>query len=285
MNIEEALKEAIDKLNMNKVNESTLKARMLLAFVLDKEKEYLVIHNKDEVEERLLSPYFKYIDEVIEGKPIQYITKHQEFMGLDFYVNENVLIPQPDTESLVEEVIKLADIVRSRINPSENVKILDMCTGSGAIAVSLAEFIRKSEITAVDISKLALKVAEYNAAVHEKKIKFIASNLFEELNKNEKYHIIVANPPYIESDVIKLLPKEVQNEPIMALDGGRDGLYFYKEIARNAKKYLEKDGFIALEIGYNQRDMVSEIMASNAYKDIVVKKDLSLNDRIIIAHI
>ncbi len=285
MNIEEALKEAIDKLNMNKVNESTLKARMLLAFVLDKEKEYLVIHNKDEVEERLLSPYFKYIDEVIEGKPIQYITKHQEFMGLDFYVNENVLIPQPDTESLVEEVIKLADIVRSRINPSENVKILDMCTGSGAIAVSLAEFIRKSEITAVDISKLALKVAEYNAAVHEKKIKFIASNLFEELNKNEKYHIIVANPPYIESDVIKLLPKEVQNEPIMALDGGRDGLYFYKEIARNAKRYLEKDGFLALEIGYNQRDTVGEIIASNAYKDIAVKKDLSLNDRIIIAHI
>ena len=285
MNIEEALKEAIDKLNMNKVNESTLKARMLLAFVLDKEKEYLVIHNKDEVEERLLSPFFKYIDEVIEGKPIQYITKHQEFMGLDFYVNENVLIPQPDTESLVEEVIKLADIVRSRINPSENVKILDMCTGSGAIAVSLAEFIRKSEITAVDISKLALKVAEYNAAVHEKKIKFIASNLFEELNKNEKYHIIVANPPYIESDVIKLLPKEVQNEPIMALDGGRDGLYFYKEIARNAKRYLEKDGFLALEIGYNQRDTVGEIIASNAYKDIAVKKDLSLNDRIIIAHI
>ena len=285
MNIEEALKEAIDKLNMNKVNESTLKARMLLAFVLDKEKEYLVIHNKDEVEERLLSPYFKYIDEVIEGKPIQYITKHQEFMGLDFYVNENVLVPQPDTESLVEEVIKLADIVRSRINPSENVKILDMCTGSGAIAVSLAEFIRKSEITAVDISKLALKVAEYNAAVHEKKIKFIASNLFEELNKNEKYHIIVANPPYIESDVIKLLPKEVQNEPIMALDGGRDGLYFYKEIARNAKRYLEKDGFLALEIGYNQRDTVGEIIASNAYKDIAVKKDLSLNDRIIIAHI
>ena len=285
MNIEEALKEAIDKLNMNKVNESTLKARMLLAFVLDKEKEYLVIHNKDEVEKRLLSPYFKYIDEVIEGKPIQYITKHQEFMGLDFYVNENVLIPQPDTESLVEEVIKLADIVRSRINPSENVKILDMCTGSGAIAVSLAEFIRKSEITAVDISKLALKVAEYNAAVHEKKIKFIASNLFEELNKNEKYHIIVANPPYIESDVIKLLPKEVQNEPIMALDGGRDGLYFYKEIARNAKRYLEKDGFLALEIGYNQRDTVGEIIASNAYKDIAVKKDLSLNDRIIIAHI
>ena len=285
MTIEEALKEAVDKLNMNKVSESTLKARMLLAFVLDKEKEYLVSHNKDEVEERLLEPYFKYIDEVIEGKPIQYITRHQEFMGLDFYVNENVLIPQPDTESLVEEVIKLADIVRSRINPSENVKILDMCTGSGAIAVSLAEFIRKSEITAVDISKLALKVAEYNAAVHEKKIKFIASNLFEELNKNEKYHIIVANPPYIESDVIKLLPKEVQNEPIMALDGGRDGLYFYKEIARNAKRYLEKDGFLALEIGYNQRDTVGEIVASNAYKDIVVKKDLSLNDRIIIAHI
>lgn len=285
MNIEEALKEAVDKLNMNKVSESTLKARMLLAFVLDKEKEYLVIHNKDEVEERLLEPYFKYIDEVIEGKPIQYITRLQEFMGLDFYVNENVLIPQPDTESLVEEVIKLADIVRSRINPSENVKILDMCTGSGAIAVSLAEFIRKSEITAVDISKLALKVAEYNAAVHEKKIKFIASNLFEELNKNEKYHIIVANPPYIESDVIKLLPKEVQNEPIMALDGGRDGLYFYKEIARNAKRYLEKDGFLALEIGYNQRDTVGEIIASNAYKDIAIKKDLSLNDRIIIAHI
>ena len=251
MTIEEALREATEKLNKNNVEFSTLKARIILAFVLDKEKEYLVIHNKDEVEERLVNIFFNYIDEISNGRPVQYITKHQEFMTLDFYVNENVLIPQPDTESLVEEVIKIADIIRDRINPTDNIKILDMCTGSGAIAISLSHFIRKTDITGVDISKLALKVAEYNAAVLEEKVRFVSSNLFEELDRNEKYHIIVANPPYIESDVIPKLPKEVQNEPIMALDGGRDGLYFYKEIARVAKKYLEKEGFLAFEIIYN----------------------------------
>lgn len=144
-------------------------------------------------------------------------------MKLSFYVNENVLIPRQDTEVLVEEVISIA----KRINAK---KILDLCTGSGSIAVSIAKYIENSQITAVDISKEALMVAKKNAKNNnvENQITFVKSDLFNKLGK-EKYDIIVSNPPYIKKDVIKKLSKDVQNEPIIALDGGKDGLVFYKK--------------------------------------------------------
>ena len=197
-------------------------------------------------------------------------------MGLNFYVNENVLIPQPDTEILVEETIeKIKNLM------SNNIKILDLCTGSGAIAISIAKLM--SNITATDISEKALKIAKTNAQNNnvQNKIKFINSNMFQ--NINEKFDVILSNPPYIETNTIKTLSKEVQNEPKLALDGGQDGLEFYRIIAKNAHKHLNKNGIIMLEIGYNQRKAVTQIFEeTKKYKNIECKKDYSNNDRIII---
>ena len=219
----------------------------------------------------------RYIDKIINGKPIQYITNEQEFMKLKFYVDENVLIPQPDTEILVEKVIN--DI------KDKEVKILDLCTGSGVIAISLAKYINTSKIFATDISNKAIQIAKLNAEknlVH-KKIEFILSDMFKNINE-DKYDVIVSNPPYIKTEVIKTLDKQVKHEPILALDGGIDGLNFYKIIAENAYKFLNNRGKIYLEIGYDQKDQVIELLKNTLkYKDIICIKDLNLNDRVVIA--
>ena len=217
-----------------------------------------------------------YIDKIINGKPIQYITNEQEFMKLKFYVDENVLIPQPDTEILAEKIIdEYSD---------KEVKIWDLCTGSGAIAISLAKYIKKSNIIATDISNKAIQIAKLNAEknlVH-KKIKFILSDMFKNI-ENDTFDLIVSNPPYIKTDVINNLEKSVQNEPNIALDGGEDGLKFYKIIAENAYKFLNNRGKIYLEIGYDQKDQVIELLKNTfKYKDIICIKDLNLNDRVII---
>lgn len=280
MNIKQIIIEKTKLLKDNNIENASNVARILLANLLNKSKEYLVINDKEELTEELLEKYDKYLKQIIAGYPLQYITHNQEFMRLNFYVDENVLIPQPDTEILVEEVIKICD------NECKNkdIKILDLCTGSGAIAISLGKYIQNSEITAIDISKEALEVATKNAETNEVKIKFIKSNMFE--NISDKYDIIVSNPPYIETKVISELPKEVQNEPRLALDGGEDGLNFYREIAKNAYKYLKTNGFLVIEIGYNQKDTVIEILSNETkYKNIECIKDLSNNDRVIKAQI
>lgn len=218
-----------------------------------------------------------YIKKIIEGKPIQYITNYQEFMKLQFYVNENVLIPQPDTEILVEQVINE--------NKNKNINILDLCTGSGAIGISIAKYIEKSNIIATDISSKALQIAKLNAEknlVH-KKIEFILSDMFKDIGKRS-FDIIVSNPPYIKTKIIKNLDKTVQNEPSLALDGGMDGLKFYKIIAQKAHEFLNKNGKIYLEIGYDQKDDVVNLLKNTfKYKDIICIKDLEQNDRVIIA--
>ena len=213
-----------------------------------------------------------YIEQIIIGKPIQYIIGRQEFMGIDFIVNENVLIPQPDTEILVEKTIK---ILNEYIKP----KVLDLCTGSGAIAVSIAENIKEAEVYASDISNEALDVARTNDK--QNKIKFINSDLFH--NIEEQFDVIVSNPPYIKTEEIKTLSKEVQNEPKLALDGGQDGLYFYREIINQAHKHLISKGYLCLEIGEDQKEeVVNLIKTSQMYTNIKTYKDLGGNDRVII---
>ena len=277
MNIEEILKKEINNLKENNIDNSTLKAKILLANILNVKKEYLLIHSKEEVKQEDKIKYENCIKELIKGKPLQYITNKQEFMGLNFYVDENVLIPQPDTEILVEKAIEIAETTQKN-------KILDMCTGSGCIAISLAKNINNAQIIAVDISNNALNVANKNAINNnvENKIKFINSDMFN--NIEEKFDIIVSNPPYIETETINKLEIEVQNEPHVALDGGIDGLKFYKIIANNAFEYLNENGYLLLEIGYNQQESVTQLLQDTGkYKNIETIKDLGGNYRVVIA--
>ncbi len=275
MKVEQLIQYGKQYLEKYKINDIGLIVRILLAKVLKIEKEKLIIIKDNEVNEEKQIEYLKKLKDIADGKPLQYITNNQEFMKLNFYVDENVLIPQPDTEVLVEEVIKLS---------KAGSKMLDMCTGSGAIAIALAYYLKEVQVVATDISSKALEIAEenYKKNKRENSIKFIKSNMFE--NINEEFDIIVSNPPYIETDEILNLNKQVQNEPHLALDGGKDGLDFYRIFANEAYKYLNKGGYLCLEIGYNQKEKVIELLnKTNKYSEIYAKKDLSGNDRIVIA--
>ncbi len=273
MKVREVLKEGILKLNMYEIEDAFLKAQILLEYELGVSHEELLVNYGQEMQKTNVKKYYENIEKVIQGKPVQYITNHQSFYGLDFYVDENVLIPQPDTEILVEEVIKIS---RSR---SQKPRILDICTGSGAIAIALDKNI-EAQIMASDISKNAIEVAKKNALKHESNLEFRVSNLFE--NIEGKFDLVVSNPPYIETETIKNLSEEVKNEPILALDGGKDGLVFYRILAEKSREYLKNGGFLAVEIGYNQRRKVVEIFEKAGFEEVYAKRDFGGNERIIV---
>lgn len=280
MTIKELLNQAVIMLKNENIDAPKIKARMLLQATLKKSKEYLMIYDTKEVTPIERDRYIRNVKRLILGEPLQYITGRQEFMKLNFLVTKDVLIPRADTEILVEEVIKLAEDIN---NPT----ILDLCTGSGAIAISLAKYVKNVHICAVDISPKALQIAKKNAELNGVKnnIEFIESNLFEKL-KDKKFDIIVSNPPYIETETIKTLSKDVQREPKLALDGGKDGLDFYRKISDNGYKFLNRQGFLCLEIGYNQRIAVKQILESKKrYVNIRCLRDLYENDRVIISQI
>lgn len=271
MQIQEILSSTIKQLNSNNVEEPNNKAKRLLAFVLNVPKEFLIINDNKELNKKQEVKYKKCIERLIKGEPIQYIIGNQEFMGIDLIVTNDVLIPQPDTEILVEETIKVA-------KQYDKPKILDLCTGSGAIAIAIKKYIPEAEIVASDLSSKALRIANNNDRT--KKIRFILSDLFE--NINEKFDIIVSNPPYIKTEEIKTLSKEVQNEPLMALDGGQDGLYFYEKIIKQANSYLNQNSYLCLEIGENQKnEIIKKIQYNGKYTNIQTYKDLGGNDRVI----
>ena len=278
MTIKQAITKGMIMLKSNNVESPKLKARLLLQYVLDKPRQYIIVYDNKEIDKQQQWQYFVNIEKLTKGIPLQHITHRQEFMKMDFFVDENVLIPRPDTEILVEEVIKIAQKYNSP-------RILDLCTGSGAIAISLKKFVPNADITAVDISEKALEIAQKNAEKLEAKINFVKSNLFDKLD-NKKFDIIVSNPPYIRKDEIKKLSEEVQKEPKIALDGGEDGLDFYRIIAEQAINYLKTGSFLCFEIGYNQKsDVIKIIEDEQNYKNIYCKKDLYGNDRIIITQV
>ena len=283
MKIKDVLSQGISILKDNNIEDANMKAKIVLADLLGKNKEYLMIHDDDDIKDGLNKIFLKKIERLKNREPLQYVINKQDFMGMELYVDENVLIPQPDTENLVEEVILLSDKKRKYIR--DEIKILDLCTGSGAIAISLSKLINKSLVYASDISKKALKIAEENSMKNHANVLFLESDLFDKISRIYKFDIIVSNPPYIESEVIKTLSEEVQKEPILALDGGEDGLDFYRKIAKEAKDYIEKEGYLALEIGYNQRTKVENILKENGYKNIYSRKDLGGNDRIVVGQI
>ena len=256
------------------------KARIILQHTLKKSRDYLIIYDDKEVTKTQREEYIKGIKRLIMGEPLQYITGFQEFMKLKYLVTKDVLIPQPDTEILVEEVIKI-------LNNIQNPVILDMCTGSGAIAISIAKYVQNARIYAVDISKKAIQIAKENAKLNgvSNNIEFIESDLFEKL-REKKFDVIVSNPPYIPTNDIKKLPIEVQNEPKIALDGGKDGLDFYRSIAKQGYNFLNRQGYICLEIGYDQKNEVQKIInEQRRYVETYCKKDLYQNDRVIVTRI
>ncbi len=262
---------------------SQLEAGMLLAYLLNCERVDLYLDREREISKEIEEKYIALVRKRCMGVPIQYIIKHKEFMGLDFYVDERVLIPRADTECIVEYVIEYAKNLKV-----DKLEIIDVGTGSGAISISLAYYLSnfpKAFVTAVDIDEGALAVAKQNAAFHrlESRIKFIKSDMFSALNGNEGdgFDIMVSNPPYIRSDDIEKLEKQVRDfEPRHALDGGGDGLYFYRRLAVEALPFLKDGSLWVVEVGYDQAHEVAEILKkAKCYRDISFIKDLQGYDR------
>lgn len=278
MKIKEALKKANQILIQNNIDEVFLKSRILLAHILNVEKEYLIIHDDEVLLSLQENEFFEKVNKLCSGVPIQYLTNSQEFMGFNFYVDENVLIPQPDTEILVENVISI--IKNLQKSCQKEITVLDLCTGSGIIGVCLKKYLQNVNVLSSDISSNALEIAKKNANLQNVKIDFKKSDLFE--NIDERFDVIVSNPPYIKTDKINELSKEVKNEPRLALDGGQDGLDFYRKIIKESTNFFRKTGYLALEIGYDQKEAVENLFKNFKYKEIKIFKDLSDIERVII---
>ena len=280
MTIKQALNKGMILLKTNDIDSPKLKARLLLQHVLNKKREQLIIYDNEPITPQQEKIYMANLERLIKGTPLQHITNTQEFMKMNFFVNNKVLIPRPDTEVLVEEVIKIG---KTKKNP----EILDLCTGSGAIAISIAKYLPNCKVYASDISQEALNVAKINAQKNDvsDKVKFIKSDLFEKM-EGMKFDIIVSNPPYIKTGVIKTLNLEVQNEPQIALDGGNDGLEFYRHIVEEAYSHLKFESYLCFEIGYDQKEDVIEIIKNaKTYFETYCKKDLYGNDRVVVTHL
>ncbi len=279
MKIKELINYGKKVLSENKIEDSNIIARNLAEYILQIDRAKIITNDEKQVKEEDKHRYYLALIEIVQGMPIQYITNEQEFMKINFYVNENVLIPQPDTEILVEEVIKISKDIDKKIS------ILDICTGSGCIGISLSKNISNSYITMVDKSDKALEVAKINCDKNlsdNRNINIIKSDMFK--NIKEKFDFIISNPPYIKTTKIKTLSKQVQKEPKMALDGGEDGLKFYKILINEGYKFLNDGGYLCLEIGFDQKEEVAKLIEQNGnYDSIYAKKDLAGNDRIIVA--
>lgn len=249
---------------------------LLLAMACKIDHTYYYMHIDEEMSEEQVREFEVLIRKRAERVPLQYITGEQEFMGLTFHVNSNVLIPRQDTETLVEEALKV-------IKPG--MKVMDMCTGSGCVLISILKNAHDVEGIGYDISKQAINVAKENAKFNEVPAVFERSDLFEDVVEND-FDVIVSNPPYIPTDVVAtLMPEVSQFEPREALDGKGDGLYFYSKILEQCKNYMKQDGYILFEIGCEQGDAVSTMMRLAGFSEVHVIKDLARNDRVVMGHL
>ena len=272
-------KSELEKAN---VPEFDLDARLLLEHICHTNRNTLLVHGDREISESEETQYVEAIRKRSSRIPLQHITGVQEFMGLEFVVNEHVLCPRQDTECLVEEVMRYLH---------DGSRILDMCTGSGCILLSLLHYSNYCSGIGADISEKALEVAKKNGlAIGEMKrpnpwkedtVTWVHSDLFSKVPM-EKFDIIVSNPPYIASSVIPTLMEEVrEHEPMSALDGMEDGLHFYRKIVKESKEYLSKEGMLFFEIGYDQGQAVSAMMQEAGFKDVNVIKDFAGLDRVV----
>ena len=253
------------------VPDAALDAWYLLQMVCKIERSYYYVHGEEDITQDAHKEYEIAVQKRAEHIPLQYIIGEQEFMGLRFKVNSNVLIPRQDTETLVEQVLKI-------VKPG--MKVLDLCTGSGCVLISVLK--NAPELTGMgsDISKTALLVAKENAKLHEVDAEWVRSDLFD--NITETFDVIMANPPYIPTgEILSLMPEVRDFEPENALDGGADGLDFYRKIAGQVKDYLNPGGYVYMEIGYDQGEAVSELMRNAGFTEVEVIKDLARNDRVV----
>ncbi len=253
------------------VPDAALDAWYLLQMVCKIERSYYYVHGEEDITQDAQKEYEIAVQKRAEHIPLQYIIGEQEFMGLRFKVNSNVLIPRQDTETLVEQVLKI-------VKPG--MKVLDLCTGSGCVLISVLK--NAPELTGMgsDISKTALLVAKENAKLHEVDAEWVRSDLFD--NITETFDVIMANPPYIPTgEILSLMPEVRDFEPENALDGGADGLDFYRKIAGQVKDYLNPGGYVYMEIGYDQGEAVSELMRNAGFTEVEVIKDLARNDRVV----
>ncbi len=280
------------------IREEEIDARLLLEFLCHTDRSYLLAHGDELVSDRTEERYMEMISKRAAHIPLQHLTNEQEFMGIKFYVNQNTLVPRQDTECLVEEAMR---------EIQDGMAVLDVCTGSGCIIISLMKYKNALRCVATDLSKEALQVAEHNGQTLgvTERLRLVQSDLLEDVEGirkalyeasasmqedvqagglREQFDVIISNPPYIRSDVIETLDPEVKdNEPRMALDGTADGLYFYKRLAEQASGFLNRGGRIFFEIGYDQGQAVTDILTQNGYFDIKVVKDLAGLDRVVSA--
>lgn len=307
MKVRELLNKGRELLKKSGFEEYAVNAEMLFMYAAKVDKTWTIINSDAMLDDKVVKKYYELLARRVKGEPVQYIINEQCFMGLDFYVDENVLVPRYDTECLVEEVLNYA-------KGKDIDAVLDVCTGSGAIAVSIAHLLdgkSNTRVYATDISLNAINVASKNAKLNNvsDKITFLVGDMFEPLkilrgslvnDRNDEikdvkcyignnnslesgFDIIVSNPPYIKTSVISTLSKDVKfYEPHIALDGGYDGLNFYRLIAQNAHEYLRDSGLLALEIGHDQGNMVKSLL-ENDYTNIQIKQDLAGLDRVVLA--
>lgn len=276
MTYREVYQEGVKVLTEAAIAEAALDARLLLEYVCKTDRNTLLAHGDREVTGEEQEQYLETIARRAAHVPLQHITGEQEFMGLTFAVNNKVLVPRQDTEVLVEEVMR---------NLHDGMRILDMCTGSGCILLSLLQYSNDCTGVGVDLSTDALAVARGNyerirQQKPEMEASFLESDLFTKVEG--RYDIIVSNPPYIRSDVIpNLMPEVRDHEPMMALDGTEDGLFFYREITKKAKDYLNRGGMLYYEIGCDQAEEVCAIMETEGFREIEVVKDFAGLDRVV----
>lgn len=277
MNVKHALSIASDILRSNDIEAPVREAGVLLAFVMKKDISCVYAHLEDELTNELKDAYMEVVAKRSGRVPFQHISNNQEFMSLDFYVDENCLIPRPDTEILVETALQIIKGYNSeRKGP---IRILDIGTGSGAVAVSLTYYDKNVVVDAIDISKKALEIAKMNAQKHlvHDRIRLINADFFS-FKPTKPYHMVVSNPPYIPNEEINHLMPEVRvYEPTLALDGGEDGLCFYRGIASSIRHLLVQGGTVLTEVGIGQDAQVKEIFENQGLSVSVYKDYAGIN--------
>ncbi len=272
MTLREALRYGRELLKKAEVSDYKLDAWYLMEYVCKMDKSEYYLRAPEEMPDEDFQEYELLLKKRGEHVPLQYITGVQEFMGLEFKVNSHVLIPRQDTETLVEEALKILE---------SGMEVLDLCTGSGCIIISLLKHAgKKIRGTASDISKQALLVAKENARNHQVEVELVRSDLFRKITGT--FDMIISNPPYIPTGVIAELMPEVRDfEPTEALDGEEDGLAFYRKIVREGKGFLKSNGYLYFEVGYDQGGRVALLMEENGFRNVKVIRDLTGNDRVV----